>query len=186
MIKNERKTSISLKEILIGLLTFPAPEWKWVMIPHISFFTVSCKQLGDQPSWSCSQSQQISVAKIISNMWKPHQPFRDKRINSPQDFLLVPDSLVMLRRQGLVPELPTVWRAQPPGTAPAVSVRSKSASRSPQGIEWSVGAGGWKREHLTYVCIYCKQKDGMLRKISRKHLHWSNLKPSQLHREIII
>lgn len=71
--------------------------------PSYFILTVSCKQLGDQPAWSCPPSQQFSVAKLLSDVWKAYQPFKCKRVTLLQ---LPPGScwlksLVLLGKQVL-------------------------------------------------------------------------------------
>lgn len=120
--------------------------------PSYFLFTVSCKQLGDQPARSCSLSQQFSVAKIISDVWKAYQFFRGGRANLPQGFPLAwifGDT----RKQAPVSEPPTDWLAQPQGTALAAFVRSQNASSNPQNTVWSLQEPGGEKERTFDLCL---------------------------------
>lgn len=71
--------------------------------PTYFIFTVSCEQLGGQPAWGCSQLQQFSVAKTISDCERHVSLSEAEKSTFPRASCWL-EFLVMLGRQVLVPE----------------------------------------------------------------------------------
>ena len=139
--------------------------------PTYFIFTVSCEQLGGQPAWGCSQLQQFSVAKIISDVWKAYQPFRGGKVNLPQGFLLA-WIFGGAWKAGAGLRMLTAWFVQLHGDRQVAFVRSQSASSNPQSTECSQeerGLGGRQNIWLMSVFTASKRMACSVMKTSRKH-----------------